>query len=64
VPGPAPSQDPSEETSDQRDASDQQEASDQRDADAFDVQLDTTIYQAALGTQVTYVAPSLLDFLR
>lgn len=34
------------------------------DAEAFDVLLDATVYQAALATRGTHVAPSLLDFLR
>jgi len=37
---------------------------DPQDVEAFDVQLDITIYRAALGAQATRVAPSLLDFLR
>ena len=38
--------------------------SDQQEAEAFELQLDTTLYRAALGARVTRVAPSLLDFLR
>ena len=33
-------------------------------AEAFDLQLDTRLHQAALGAQTTRVVPSLLDFLR
>jgi hypothetical protein len=50
VPGPPAAQDPEGTGPDQRDASDH------GDDDAFDVQLDTTIYQAALGAAVTLVA--------